>query len=341
MRSCSRRFRAIPAEGGSARTLRRPAALDASDPLAAIRALDDIALWREHGTAWDARNNRERQLIEDTLVDGARAARVVELCEQLGLRSHHQPAPGPHDAFLVLGGARLAPLMRARWMAQASSSATHTVLLGAPRVLKAQERDAAGVQDYAPGALTEFDLMRHAGRCELGLQLGAATVESAIAAGAAGRTVAPHQVWEWHHWPLGGDALVHAISAPASIPGSRTNTEGSVCFAAGGLQRVDPVRRRLAAGNARRAVAGLELRPGASLVCFTSAIYAPYQQLEVVRALGIDGGCHVQTVAHPVDWNLSIEHDNLRTATTYLQEVRSTFQAALRLADHADPPGQR
>jgi hypothetical protein len=128
----------------------RPGVLDDAGPLTAIRGLRRIADWPTHGTAWDTRDEGERQVIERTLARGREADVVIELAERLGLRSSSEPAPIRHTAFVALGGARLAPRYRTRHLTKTmpKSRPTHFVLLGAARALRPDERDADNVREY-------------------------------------------------------------------------------------------------------------------------------------------------------------------------------------------------
>lgn len=80
---------------------------------------------------------------------------------------------------------------------------------------------------------------------------------------------------------------------------------------------------------------GLRLGADDSVVLCTSAIYAPFQHLDAVRVLGVGLGCRMQTVAFSIEWNRATA-PHLQSATQYLQEIRSTFQAALRFVDHVE-----
>jgi hypothetical protein len=306
----------------------RPDVLDVDDPVAAIHGLQRIADWRTHGTAWDTRDDDERQVIDRTLRHGREADEVIRLAERLGLRSSSTPASGKHTAFVALGGARLAPLCRTRHLAESSEGRRwpmHFVLLGAARELRSDERDSDNVREYALGARTEYDLMVHAGARWLGIDPATPRLDEHGV-----HPQDPHQSWGWQTWGH-RRTTVHAVHAPTRRPGKRANTEESLVFTATGLGGIQSPPRP-PAGNADQAQTGLALAAGDSVVLGTSAIYAPFQHLDAVRVLGAGLGCRVQTVAFPIEWNRGTA-PNLQSATNYLQEIRSTFQAALRFVD--------
>lgn len=96
----------------------------------------------------------ETAWAEDTkaiILDTARSMRMLET---------ETPLAGTFDVVIVLGGARQANLDRARYAVQAAHEGlahySHLVVAGSSRKLNEQEQE--NVANYAPGALTEFDL---------------------------------------------------------------------------------------------------------------------------------------------------------------------------------------
>lgn len=308
--------------------LTRPAGLERDDPLTAIWRLDEMCDWRKHGTGWDTRTTvwsptlgRERPFVTESLASGSLADRVIAKATSLGMRTDAPPTAGEHDAFVALGGARMAPLMRTRLLAEhANPPPRDIVLLGAPRSAL-EDFETPGVAEYAPGAQTEFDLMVAAGRSELRIA-GKPTVE-------VGEAESVFDGWCWWRWNR--PQAIHAVSAPTSTPGRRADTGGSLAFVAGGVDAVLPHNPAVAAAVDGIAVRGLEL-VDAKVVVSTSAIYL-FQGIEAVRVLGVERECEVELATFPIDWNPARGVPSLRTATNYMQETRSIFQAALRLAD--------
>jgi hypothetical protein len=323
--------------------LRRPPGFDSHDPFEVIDALWHVDVtdtphdWEEFGTTWDSRDDTWRQLMRERVELTGKSDFVIERAAALGLRESSAPTPGQHDAFISLGGARLAPLCRTRQLVEhwgGDADSHHLVLLGVARPLNAKIREPEVVAEYAPdGPQTEFDLMVAAGRFELQRQLSLSLAPE------------PDEKYEWAHekpyeaarwwtWSLEDGRSVHGVQAPTARPGYPANTAESVDFVARGVEAVPMWNHVAHEGAEGRARTGLGLELG-SVVLSTSAIYVTFQHLDAVGILGIDRNCRVQTVAHPIAWSEPrIPNPAFQTATTYLQEVRSTFQAALRLVRH-------
>lgn len=64
----------------------------------------------------------------------------------------------------------------------------------------------------------------------------------------------------------------------------------------------------------------------------TSQIYVPYQQLEAIRTWAIPNNVYIETVGFPAEWN-DTKQQGMMMAANYLQEIRSTIQAANRYLD--------
>jgi hypothetical protein len=116
----------------------------------------------------------------------------------------------------------------------------------------------------------------------------------------------------------------------------RADTAASLDFLAGGVERVRRSAATVPKSGGGTAAHGLRLRAGARVLLCTSAIYQTFQQLVAVRVLGAGLNCHVETMAFPIHWNQQATSVNLQTASLYLQEIRSTFQAALNLVESSD-----
>jgi len=205
----------------------------------------------------------------------------------------------------VLGGARLSNLFRVRRARQlldrGSFEAETIVLLGAMREVMESERQAT--DSYAPGAQTEFDLLVRAAQLELGSDRRGGSVTD----GTNGPRV------RMFSSSVHGDLTVHALAAPSREPGKRrANSADSYAFF------------------------HETLRPptGSSCLLITSQIYVPYQHLEAVRTLALPYELELEAIGFPIRWGGSLQ--GLRTPANYLQEIRSTIQAAARLASTID-----
>lgn len=333
------------------RALGRPAALRGSDLgfFDAVDALAELEEWRVFGTAWDTRHKEERQAVDLAFEHGTvHEEDVRSRARELGMRSSRRPSGGDHRAIVALGGARMAPLNRTQWLvehlAPESITADNLVALGSNRPLdEDRELQLAELHQYAADdPRTEIDLMEAALRFELELPPEWDYTEVSEGVPADDKT---HWMWkrcrDVRVGAAGAELDVHLVQAPTTDPyRKRVDTAESLEFLAGGVSALAGRPLELVSGRPDLAY-GLRLgrdRPDRdSVVLSTSAIYGPYTQLVGVRVLGLVRECRVQTVTHPLEFG-RLPVPAFQTGLQYVQEVRSTFQAALDLADALRAP---
>lgn len=334
----------------------RPGDMDsfADDPVAAIKAFD-MPEWTERGGIWNFRDEKERQEISRVLEASSEKRReTVNNSIALGLQSSQRPDESSETVFVSLGGARMAPLLRTRMLAREipnQSGIQHFVLLGTNRTLGDKEIGNPNVETYRNDATTEFELMQEAGRVELGID--PANPEFDVSGSITGSGGDPFFDWRWKTWEVGAQPdpgiqpfKVHAVQAPTTRPGYRAHTGDSLEFLGDMFtgDRDHPVKKQLEA--AMEDFNSPPPRVGTLFVLSTSAIYRSVQHLDSVRVLN-RYRFRVQTIGHPVDWNPGVDRnsagsfteENLRQAINYLQEVRGTINAALRLVEEFEPSG--
>jgi hypothetical protein len=285
-----------------------------------------LAWLDEFSTCWDFRRMaRERAQAEaspsqdaggaarwellDSGLDPSQESLVVELASTLGLVENHPPNHSEVDFLLILGGARLSNLLRPRYaselIAAGLAKPSHIVLLGGSRAVMDGERDAT--DSYAPGASTEFDLLTTAAAVEFGFD---PEVREEQIHRDAQNANASWQIWDVPAAATAIGATVIAVEAPSPEPDARrANTADSYAFFA------DRFR----------------LQPGARCLLVTSQIYVAYQHLEGVRSLALPFELELETVGFPADWEAELQ--GMQGPVNYLQETRSTIQAARRLDD--------
>ncbi len=262
----------------------------------------------EASTSQDAGGAARWELLQSGL-DAAQERRVLELASALGLVDNHRPERPHVDFLLILGGARLSNLLRPRYASELTAASlvkpAHIVLLGGSRAVMDSERDAT--DSYAPGAESEFDLLTTAAAAEFGCDPEAREEQ-------AHRD--PHNAnANWRVWSVPAAATtagvaVIAVEAPSPKPDARrANTADSYAFFA------DRFR----------------LEPGVACLLITSQIYVPYQHLEGVRSLALPFELELETAGFPADWEAELQ--GMQGPVNYLQETRSTIQAARRLDD--------
>jgi hypothetical protein len=304
---------------------------DAWPPTEVLDHLASVEPWQHSGSLWDYRGLAARAgRHADDGGSGAGAARlhdhptglglegerrVLALADELGLRAAGDASQGEYDLVVALGGLRLSPKLRAEWAVRQLRDRgvrTDTIaLLGTSRPIQPEER--AATDTYAPGARTEFDLL----------------VSGAIEAGLISRVQTPAitrprprpkpqlaDCWI-HGYPgrLGAHDL-YVVSAPAPAP---------------------HLRRPSTAETLEFMIGRPEFRGAQRILLVTSAICAPYQQVEAMRAIALPHNAVVEVIGLPVE---RTEHlRGAHTARNYLQEIRSVIQAALRLHAQCDGPG--
>lgn len=278
---------------------------------------------------WDYRRiARERGMpADDALVKGVGAARwlsaetglsrqdeerVLHIADRLGLIRAQNPTRQTYDYILVLGGARLSCKMRTLRAAQvllSGVSARAVILLGSTRAVSESERDATDT--YAPNAANEFDLFIAGGSQVLEFdenRFQEERHEDPTNNNLSWISRTYQITWAGH--PL----LVLALAAPSS----------------------DPDRRRANSADTLQFFLQREMIPvNSQLLLITSQIYVPYVQLESLREIGIPRRIGIETIGFPGDRMPEIQ--GLSNPNHYLQEIRSTIQAALRFClAHSD-----
>lgn len=243
-----------------------------------------------------------------TTGDGIPAAiqdHILLNAAQLGLIHALDPVSQYYDCILALGGARLScklrPLRAAEVM-QSGVKASMVGLLAAPRPIADTERDATDT--YAPGAMSEFDAMLAGGQHAFGFDLHGFDEQRFE------HPTNPHLSWIVRKY----NAVLEATSVPVVVISAPSS---------------DPERRR--ANSADTLAFFLDrqkIQRKARLLLVTSQIYVPYVQLEALRTVGIPRGIHVETIGFPGDRMPELQ--GLTSPHHYLQEMRSTIQAARR-----------
>lgn len=178
-------------------------------------------------------------------------------------------------------------------------------LLGAPRPIPKSERDATDT--YAPGAMDEFDLIVAGGQQALGFDARRFDEQRYDS------PTNPNLGWVIRRFEAtldGRSFPVVAVSAPSSdAERRRANSADTLTFF---------LDRQHVPQNAR-------------ILLITSQIYVPYLQLEALRTVAIPRKLIVETIGFPGD--RMPELHGLSNPNHYLQEIRSTIQAARRFCE--------
>lgn len=248
-----------------------------------------------------------RWLSAETGLSPEDQARVLADVNQLGLVHAQDPSKERYDYALVLGGARLSCLLRSQRAAEVMRSGVRVDkvgLLGAARPVSDTERDATDT--YAPGAIDEFALMIAGAKQAFGLDSDRYTEDR------NDDRENPNLSWIVRRFEsrfLDRDVEFIAVSAPSSAPVER---------------------RANSADTLQFFLDQQHVSPGSRLLLITSQIYVPYVQLEAIRTVAIPRSIFVETIGFPGDRMPTLQ--GLSNTNHYLQEVRSTLQAARRFS---------
>jgi hypothetical protein len=232
---------------------------------------------------------------------------VIEIAEEVGLRSATDACSREYDVAVSLGGLRLSPKLRTQWavrqLTECGVRARSVALLGTRRPIQPCERDATDT--YAPDARTEFDLLVRGG-IDAGLFSEAQALEVKRFRPAPEPELADGMI---HTYPgRFGAEQVHVVCAPARPPHRRRpNTAQALEFM---LSRP-------------------ELAGAKRILMVTNATCVPYQQVEALRSIALPHNGVVEMIAVPLRFTAHLH--GAHRAHNYLQETRSMFQACLRL----------
>jgi hypothetical protein len=310
---------------------------DAWPPNEVLDHLARVEPWQRSGSLWDYRGLAARAGRHADDGGGATGAarlhdhptglgregdrRVIALADELGLRTAADASRQEYDLVVALGGLRLSPKLRAEWavrqLRDRGVRADTIALLGTSRPIQPEER--AATDTYAPGARTEFDLLV-SGAVEADLISPVQAPAITRPRRRPKRELADFWIHSYRG-RLGANAL-HIVSAPAPPP----------CL-----------RRPSTAQTLEFILGRPEFRGAQRILLVTSAICAPYQQVEAMRAIALPRNAVVEVIGLPVEHTQHLR--GAHTARNYLQETRSVIQASLRLharfGDPAFAPGPR
>ena len=220
---------------------------------------------------------------------------------RLGLTGVQIPECKNFEFILVLGGARFSCLYRPQYAADLIKRgvirAEGVALLSGMRPVLESEREATDT--YAPKAETEYDLINTGG--EKAFHLKKEYMEEKY------HNENVNLNWAVRKYLGTKEVPVASFSGPSSDPGNR---------------------RANSSDTYRFFLEKERVQPGSKLLLITSQIYVPYQQIEGIRTLGIPYGLYIETVGFPTEWGKKLQ--GMMETANYLQEIRSTIQAANR-----------
>ncbi|MEV4517428.1 hypothetical protein AB0K00_51795 [Dactylosporangium sp. NPDC049525] len=291
-----------------------------TDTLRRTLAIERMAAGPFNFRANGAQYRERSQVAMADFVDGLRE-RILVLADGLGLGTPQPPRRRRYDRTLILGGGYQSPQLRTRHAAQLRAGGIdlgQISLLGSPRFLMVETNEAGAVQDYAPDAVDEFDLMIGAARTEFGLRpepvrllCGCAATDqlcpSWLSLHITGGQATPPQYTHERTVELldgSGRPVAVALSAHTSRPPYRPDTGDTLALWS-----------RLAGPRA-----------GEQVLLVTSQPFVPFQVFDSLRRLYLPHGLDIDVVAFPPEWS-----DRFSTAESFLQETLSAIRSARRL----------
>lgn len=228
---------------------------------------------------------------------------VMAAAAALGLTAATLPRHREYCEILVLGGARLSCLLRARRAIELRRDGLvegNIALLGSERPVAESERDAT--DSYAPGAQTEVDLFYAALEYLLGSGLTAADGETFD-------SPEPNLRWRIHRFRTEDLGTITITSAPSREP---------------------ELRRANSADTYEFYVDRVGVEPRSRVLLVTSQQYVPYQQMEALRVLCVPKSLRVETIGFPPEWGGPVQ--GMAEPHNLLQEIRSFIQSSVRFA---------
>lgn len=262
---------------------------------------DALAFADEH---WNVRKHKERGEINwgGTL---AEESQFYEQFVALGMVESSKLAGEEYDFLLVLGGANRSPLQRLQYGLEQEVHYKHIALLGAGRPVGKAE--LAKVDDYAPGAQTEYDLMDGAARTLLGDSLNA---DEALPLNQTGPKVLP-KYWKLNYFETTDGQHVFSLHSDYEVQNTRSG------------------KNRAKTGDTYkffRELAGDMLDTDTQVALATNAMFINAQRLDAVRELTLQTGVQVDTIGFSADY-AGVN----RTEGQLLQELKAAISAADRL----------
>jgi hypothetical protein len=262
-----------------------------------LAAMQDVA-----ARHWNFRKGAERQAVvwdDHELADpGTTVGRAIfRHAGQLSLVASTHPTLPSYTVMGVTGAANKAPYQRFQYAAEQDIMFDHAVLLGSSRAITADsERQKSA--EYAPGAVTEFDLMCGAAQTVLGVreyeELRPRDVGYLFDGEARVR-----------QYETDDGKKVSVLDAPAPVGKARANTGDTYIF--------------------MREYMGDELSD-ADVLFSTNAFYAPAQHVDALRILQLPTAANIETIGFDAKYG-----GVTRLPTQLLQETKSYVDALGRL----------
>lgn len=260
---------------------------------------EKIQYLNNFANVWDYRNGKERWDVYDNSFAKTNENKIMPLIEKLGLRGITEPCEEP-DYILPLGGARLSNLYRCQYAAEIyakyNKENIKVVALSGKRVIN-PEVEGKSIEQYAPGAKTEFDAINKGLEQAFNLEEGNFEEDSY-------NNTNPNLCWAIRKYK---DARkIYSIAAASPNPARRANSMDTFEFF----------------------MKKFNINEGDKLLLVTSTIYVPFQYLKFMQ-LALENNLYIDCVGVP-DKKTDRQFSN---TSNYLQETKAAINAIHTLAE--------
>lgn len=287
------------------------------DVLRRIVAIEQTASTDFNFRAQEGEQYRERAEADVADFDAGLREQIAVLADRLGLVSPRPPQSRKYDVTLIMGGGYRSPLLRARYAGLLQRSGVDLgklFFLGSPRFVE-KPAERLVVEEYAPGAADEFDLMIAAAEAEFGTVPGAVTF---LCGCPSAEAVCPA-------WPFGDPGrmppqFMHERNVRLLDGAGRVT--GTVLSAATSRPPLRPDTSDTFALWARQS----DPRPGQRVLAVTTQVFVPFQAFDGLRMAYLPYGVDIDVVGFGADWG-----DRPETAEYLLQETLSAIRSGRRL----------
>jgi hypothetical protein len=291
------------------------------DVLRGTLAVERIAATEFNFRAREGGEYVERSQAAIAAYDTAKSGRIVEAGDQLGLVTPRPPRFTQYAETLVLGGGYMRPLLRARHALKLRDDGINLgrlSFLGSARQLISEPAERPVAEDYAPGAVDEFDLLIGAARTTFAVH---ATPLRFLCGCTSARGECPR--WRSRTGPYDGQVRPeYTHERHVELVDAEGLPLGSVLSASTGRP---PHRPNTADTLALWAESGTPY-PGQRVLVVTSQYFVPFQTFDCLRLLYLPYGVDVDVVGF--DDQLP---DRAELPGYLLMETLSAIRSARRL----------
>lgn len=263
---------------------------------------------------WDYRRGSERDTARRVVLSPKQERAALRAAKAFGMTEAKAPRRDRYDAVLMLGGMVRACLVRPRYAAQLVKEgllAQEFVALGAFRRLSDQETTLATMLGVSTSG--EYEAMVDGVRLAFGTMLSQEpSVDGEDVTGQ------PFRSWRVTTWGLTSEgspglpntATASVVAVPSSVPGQRrANTSDTYNYWANQIRR----------------------ESSKSVLLITNPIYVVYQGCTAILNLGLQHDLDVEIVGASRQASDLGQVTQQWTAQDYLQEIRASIGALVRL----------